>query len=98
MQAWRTATWTVPISTQLVLAINFVILWLLGKTTYFADSHERGWFLTGTLITAFAMLPPIGLLLVSDSSRVRGVGLAVAGSSAMVVIGCIAYGFWIFRW
>lgn len=97
-QAWRTATWAVPFIVQIVVALNFMILWLLGKASCFANEHERAWFLTGTAITVLVTSPIAGFLLRSHSSRVRGVALAIGASSAIMAIGAIVYGFWILRW
>jgi hypothetical protein len=79
-----------------------IALWLLGKAPFFiphsADAGERAWFLTATAVTALILVPISGLLLRSRSSRTRGVAVSVAGSVAIVLIGTIAFAFWVLRW
>jgi hypothetical protein len=89
---WRTATWSAPFTVELVVGAMVIVLWLLGKTEYFF-APDRAWFLTGTVITAVVSALTSGLLLTSSSSRVRGLGLSVAGSTAVVLAGGIIVAF-----
>lgn len=91
-RAWSTATWTTPFMVELVVGVMVIVLWLLSKTTYFSSLH-RTWLLTGTVLTALASVLTSGLLLTSPSSRLRGVGLSVAGSSVVVLVGGIILAF-----
>lgn len=97
-RSWATATWALPFAVQLVLLMSGSVLWLLGKTAYFADAHERGWFLSAAAITLLTMLPVSAVLLTRQSSRVRGLAVAIAGSSVIVAAGMAAYTFLILRW
>jgi hypothetical protein len=101
-RAWSTATWAVPFMFQLVSGTMFIALWLLGKAPYFmthnAETGGRAWLLTAAAVTALIWVPVSGLLLMSRSSRVRGIGMGVAGSVAIVLIGTIVFAFWILRW
>jgi hypothetical protein len=101
-RAWSTATWAVPFMFQLVLGAMFIALWLLGKMPYFmahnADTGGRAWLLTAAALAALIWVPVSGLLLGLRSSRLRGVGLSVVGSIAIVFIGTIIFAFWILRW
>lgn len=97
-RVWRTATWTMPFVTQLVLGIDILALWLLGKTGHFAHSRERAWFMTGAVATAVILAPIAGLLFFSSrSARIRGTALALAGSSALVLIGCSVFAYRLLR-
>lgn len=97
-RSWSTATWALPFAVQFVLLLSVIWLWLLGKTTYFAEAHERGWFLSAAVITLLVTLPIAAVFLTQQSSRVRGVAVAVAGSSFIVAIGMITYAVFVLRW
>lgn len=95
-RAWSTATWTAPFMTQLILCVMFALWWLLGKRPF--ELHGFALFsiiaLVITIAAALAAIP----LLTSQSSRAQGLAMSIAGSSAVVVLGGIVYGFWIIRW
>lgn len=95
-RAWSTATWAAPLITQLILGVMFALWWLLGRQPF--ELHGFPLFLViasvTTLAAALAAIP----LLASRSSRAHGLAIGIAGSSAVVVLGGIVYGFWIIRW
>jgi hypothetical protein len=99
---WPTATWAVPFMFQLVLGAMLLALWLLGKVPYFtahnADTGGRAWLLTAASVAALIWVPVSGLLIRSRSSRIRGIGMSVAGSVVIVLIGTVVFAFWILRW
>lgn len=95
-RAWSTATWTAPFTTQLVLGALITISWLLGK--HLSDTHEFRLFLIGTAVTIFLTAVTAILLLTSKSSRAHGLAVSVVGSSAVVIVGAVVYGFWIMQW
>ncbi len=85
VDTWRVATWAVPITTEIVIAVMIVILWLLSTTSAF-PRLERGWLLTGVGLTALVSLSAAGFLMRSSSWR-RGLGLSVAASACIVTVG-----------
>ncbi len=99
-QAWRTATWSAPFVVQLVVAALLILMWLLGKWTFAQHSTfeaERALLLTATGIAALGSLAISGvLLLISRSSRGRGLAVSLAGSATVVLIGGAIYAFWVF--
>lgn len=83
-RAWTTATWSAPFTVQIELGAMFIVLWLLGKTPPFTrydiETHStyvggRAWLLAGAAVTALGSAPVSGLLLRSQSSRIRAVAL-----------------------
>jgi len=96
-QTWRTATWFTPFVAPALLLATIIVLWFVGKLPAFAIP-ERAWLLTGALCTAIASLAISCVLLASRSSQLRGVALSIAGSSVIVLAGCVAYGFLGLRW
>lgn len=99
---WLTATWAAPFMFQLVLGAMLIALWLLGKVPYFmahsADAGGRARFLTAAAVAALIWVPVSGLLLISRSPRVRGIGMGATGSVVIVLIGTIIIAFWVLRW
>ncbi|MGV0738070.1 hypothetical protein ABQF35_15110 [Mycobacterium syngnathidarum] len=72
-------------------------LWsLLGKQHF--GLHGSALFLTIAVIIMLAALLASGSLLISQSSRAHGLALSVTGSSAVVLLGGMVYGFWIIGW
>jgi len=86
VETWRVATWAVPITVEIVIAVMIVILWLLSKTPAF-PRLERGWLLTGAGLAALVSLAAAGFLMRASSSRRRGLGLSVAASACIVAVG-----------
>ena len=87
---WRTATWSALFIVQLLLGVLLVVMWLLGKWPFAAHSPhggERAWMMTSTAITTLASLGISVGLLGSQSSRHRALGLSLACSSVVVLIG-----------
>ncbi|OLO99891.1 hypothetical protein BVU76_23550 [Mycolicibacterium porcinum] len=95
-RAWSTATWTAPFITQLVLGVVFTIWWLLGKQLF--ELHGLALFLAIAVIVTLAAVLTTVSLLISPSSRAHGLAISVAGSSAVVLLGGMLYGFWVIRW
>jgi hypothetical protein len=99
-RAWSTATWSAPFVVQLVVGVLLVVMGLLGKwpfATHGAHAGARPWLLTATVIATLVSLVISGVLLGSQSSRRRGLGLSVAGSSAVVLVGGVLFAFWALR-
>ncbi|BBY55005.1 hypothetical protein H7J07_07530 [Mycobacterium koreense] len=91
VDTWRVATWAVPITAEIVIAVMIGVLWLLATTSAFADL-ELGWLLTGAAITAGAAIAAAGYLTRAPSSWRRGLGLSVAASAGIVAVGATAIG------
>jgi ABC-type polysaccharide/polyol phosphate export permease len=87
---------------QLVLGAMIIALCLSEKVPpYITNSSYSGgpaWFLLVPAVIALLSLPISGLLLRSQSSRVRGIALSVAGSAAIVLFGAIVFALWVIRW
>lgn len=83
-RSWITATWSAPFTMELVTGVLVLVLGVLRRTDQVAAS-TRAWFLTGVLITAVVSVLLAWLLLRSSSWQIRGIGLSVAGSAAIVV-------------
>lgn len=95
-RVWSTATWSAPLTTQLVLALVIVTSWLLGK--WFPGTGAVVLFVAGAG-AAFLLCAGITFLLArSSSSRARGIALGVVGSYAVVLVGGLLYGLWILAW
>ena len=93
---WRIATWSVPLVFQLVLTLFLSTTWAAGKWVLVSDTHR-------TIMSAGAVTSSVVALVISivlfkaRSSRLRGVGLALAGSAAAVLIGWLVAAFWIYE-
>ncbi|MGV0852569.1 hypothetical protein [Mycolicibacterium phlei] len=93
---WCTATWSVPLLTQVILGLIVAIVQLLGA-----------WWpgVNGSLLFAFAAAVTLlltavlsGLLIRSPSERYRGIALGIMGSYAIVLVGGTLYGLWVIQW
>ncbi|AQT81504.1 hypothetical protein B1R94_22995 [Mycolicibacterium litorale] len=62
-----------------------LVLWVLRRADD-VGGFGRAWFLTGVLITAALSALLSGMLWCTTSSRIRGVGLSVACSAAVLVV------------
>jgi hypothetical protein len=97
-RAWSAATRSAPITIQLVLGVLLITMWLLGKSSFLAHdtrAGERATLLVAIGITALIGLLAGGALVTRGSSTARGIGLSVAASAAVVLIGGAGYAFWI---
>jgi hypothetical protein len=96
--AWRTATWSAPVVIQLVFGAMLIAMWLLGKAGFHNDTRagERATLLSAIGIAVAISSVVAGVLLRRRSPTTRGVGLGVAGSAAIVLIGGSVYAFWLF--
>lgn len=97
--AWRWATISAPFVVQAVLALLLIMMRLLGNRIFATESGhgERAWMLTATIITAVMSLALGGVLLRSSSSRNRGLGLSIAASSILVLIGAAIFAYLMLR-
>lgn len=98
--AWRTATWSAPLVVQLALAALLLAMWLLGKwpfETHSAHAGERAWMLTSTVVAASVSLVIGVAFLRSSSPRNRGLGLSVAASAVVIIVGGTIYAYLILR-
>ncbi len=93
---WRTATWSVPLVFQLVLTLFLATTWAAGKWVLVGDPHRTMMSAGAATSTVVALVMSI-VLFKARSSRLRGVGLAVAGSAAAVLIGWLVAAFWIYE-
>lgn len=95
---WRTATWSVPLVFQLVITLFLSTTWAAGKWVFVGDTHRTMMSLSAGAVTSTVVALAISIVLFkSRSSRLRGVGLALAGSSAAVLIGWLVAAFWIYE-
>jgi hypothetical protein len=69
---------------EFVTGVLALVLWVLRRTDHIAGS-TRAWFLTGVLITVALSALLAWLLVRSSSWRIRGAGLSMAGSTAILV-------------
>lgn len=94
---WRTATWSVPLVFQLVLTLFLATTWAAGKWVFVGDTHRTLMSMSAGAATSTVVALVISIVLFkAPSSRLRGVGLAVAGSAAAVLIGWLLAAFWIY--
>ena len=94
-RAWRTATLSAPFVVQGVLAMLIVNMWLLGKGPFTTESgrSERAWILTAGLVTTVEFAVVSGALLMSRSSRRRGLALSISTCCIVVIIGAIIFAY-----
>lgn len=95
-RVWSAATWSAPIVIQLVFSGMFVAMWLLGKAGLHNDTPagQRTTFLIAMGLAVVISLVTASLLWRRTSPKTKGVGLAAAGSAAVVLIGGLAYAYW----
>lgn len=93
---WRTATWSVPLIFQLVMTLFLSTTWAAGK--WVLDGATFRTTMSSGAATSTVIALVISIVLLKDRSpRWRGVGLAVAGSAAAVLIGWMVAAFWIYE-
>lgn len=90
------ATWSAPLVIQPVFGAMLIAMWLLGKAGFHNDTRagERTILLIAIGIAVTISLVIAGVLLRRSSSTARGIGVGVAGSAAVVLIGGPVYAFW----
>ncbi len=95
-RVWYVATWSTPIVIQIVLGAMIFAMWLLRKAGFHDDTRagERTLLLTAIGIAVVISLAVAGVMLRQKSPTKRGIGLCVAGSAAVVLIGGSAYAIW----
>lgn len=91
---WRIATWSVPLVFQLVLTLFLSTTWAARKWVLVGDTYRTIISAGAAVSTVFALVISIALVK-ARSSRLRGFGLAVAGSAAAVLTCWIIAAFWI---
>lgn len=98
-RTWRTATLSAPFVVQGLVALLIINMWLLGKGPFTTESghSERAWILAATVITIVESALVTGALLVSPSSRRRGLALSTASCSVAVIVGVAIFGYLILR-
>ncbi|OBB31380.1 hypothetical protein A5792_15935 [Mycolicibacterium peregrinum] len=93
---WRTATLSVPVVFQVVLTLFLLTTWATRKWVLVGDTFRTTMTTGAATSTVIALVISISLLK-AGASRRRGVGLAVAGSAAAVLIGWMLAAFWIYE-
>ena len=95
-RTWSTATWSVPLTTQVLLALIIVASWLFGK--WYPASAAIMQFGVGAA-AVFVVCAVIAFVLArSATPRAQGVAVSIAGGYAVVLVGGLLYGFWILGW
>jgi|EndMetStandDraft_8_1072994.scaffolds.fasta_scaffold875682_2 hypothetical protein len=82
-RSWAAATWSAPFTMELVTGLLALVLWALRPTDHAGSA--RVWFLTGVLFTAALSALMSAIFCRSSSWQLRGVGLSLAGSAAILV-------------
>jgi hypothetical protein len=106
-QVWSVATRSAPFTIQLTFVVLAVATWLLGKwrsaqpKVATVDAYDTMAGTRVTLLVATAIAVAISLiagcvLLTRESSTARGVGIGLAGSALVTLIGAVTYAYWIF--
>jgi len=93
---WRTATWTTPFAIQAALAVAIAISWLLGKC--WSNLHGVGQFTLGAGATAMSATAVSVALFARRTPAAQGIAIGIVGSSLLVLVGAVVYGFWIIGW
>ena len=93
---WRTATWSAPLLTQVILGLVLVIAWWVGK--WYPGTSGLVLLLIGAGALFLVCASLSGLLMRSTSPSAQGVAFGLIGSYAIVVVGGAIYGFWILQW
>jgi hypothetical protein len=97
-RVWRVATLSGPIVIQLVLGVLLIAMWLLGKSSGALDTRgsESAISATAIGITCILSLAAVGVLVTRASSLARGIGLSVAASALIVLIGGVGVAYLLF--
>ena len=98
-RVWSVATRSGPIVIQFVLGAVLISGWLLGKTSFVHHDNRAGERVSLLIATAIAFgisLVVAGALFSRDSSRSRGIGLSVAASAVIVLIGGVSIAYLLF--
>lgn len=94
-RTWCTATWLVPLTTQVVLALVIMTSWLLGK--WFPGAGGVPLFFASVAVVFSLCVMAVIVLARSSMSRAQGVALSIIGAYVVMLIGGGLYGFWITR-
>jgi hypothetical protein len=98
-RAWSVATRSAPFVIQLVLGVLMIAMWLVGKWSIVERDTRAGdhaSLLIATGITVVIALLAGGALLSRQSTTTRAIGLSVAASALVVLIGGVGYAFYLF--
>ena len=96
-RTWTVATRSAPVVVQVILGLLLISTWLLDRWSLVGDAaHASRVAVLGA--TGIAVVLSFGAavgLLVRDSAAARGIGLSTAACAAIVLIGGLAYAFWL---
>jgi hypothetical protein len=97
-RVWRVATLSGPIVIQFVLGVLLIAMWLLGKSSGAPDTRgsESAVIATAIGITCILSLAAVSVLVTRGSSIARGIGLSVAASALIVLIGGVGVAYLFF--
>jgi hypothetical protein len=96
-RTWTVATRSAPVVVQVILGLLLISTWLLGRWSLVADAaHASRVAVLGA--TGIAVVLSLGAavgLFDRESAVARGLGLSTAACAAIVLIGAVAYAFWL---
>lgn len=97
-RVWRVATLSGPIVIQFVLGVLLTAMWLLGKSSGAPDTRgsESAVIATAIGITCILCFAAVCVLVPRASSIARGIGLSVAASALIVLIGGVGVAYLFF--
>lgn len=98
-RVWSVATRSGPVVIQFVLGLVLIAIWLLGKTPFVGrDDHagESASIAMAIAITVVIAVVVAGVLWTRSSSTARGIGLSVAASALIVLIGGVGVAYILF--
>ena len=95
---WRVATLSGPIVIQFVFGVLLFAMWLLGKSSGALEtrSSESQIIATAIGITCILSLAAVCVLATRASTIARGIGLSVAASALIVLIGGVGVAYLLF--
>ncbi|GBE66747.1 hypothetical protein MFM001_32090 [Mycobacterium sp. MFM001] len=96
---WRVATWFVPVTVQVVLALSAGAMWVLSKGPLGGRDSFGSLVLTGATVgTAISLLAGGYLARSKEPPRRRAIGMSIAGAGIAVFVGAAAYALWLLPW
>lgn len=88
--SWVIASWLAPLVAPLLVDVLLVTFWLLGKWPLL-DRHEFALFVTAVILDVVVLMAVALLMLKSHSPPVQGWSICIAGTSAIIFIGGLAF-------
>jgi hypothetical protein len=85
-RAWSVATRSAPLTIQVVFGVVIIVHWLLGNQSP----------LVAVVLTVAVAVLACGVPVARKSATVCGIGLGLAGSGAVTLVGGVGYAYWIF--